>query len=464
MDLMTLAFPVAGVLFLLTFLYIALNLRRVVSTNQVHIVQSSKSTTSYGKDTGNGNTYYEWPSWIPVIGVTKIVMEVSNFEIELEDYEAYDEGRLPFVIDVTAFFRVSDANTAAQRASSFPELKNQLSKIVQGSVRKILATSSIEEIMAGRSKFGDEFTKEVDAQLTNWGVTSVKSIELMDIRDHSGSNVIQNIMSKKKSEIEMESRTTVAKNMRAAQIAEIEAKREVELQAQQAQQAVGLRKAQTHREVSLAEQEAIQALKEQEKTTKEKEMSVIKIEQTRAAEIAREVANLQAQQAKETALINAEAQRQQSVIAAEAEKQKLVLTSEGQLEATRREAEGISLQGQAKAEAEKAILLAPVEAQIKLATEIGQNKEYQQYLVTIKEVEAKQAVGIEQAKALADADIKVIANAGSVSGGVNNVMDLFSSKGGTEIGAMLEALKQTEIGKGLLTKLVGEDEAKSSTK
>jgi flotillin len=40
---------------------VAILLRRVVAPNEVHIVQSSKATTSYGKDTQNGNTYYEWP-------------------------------------------------------------------------------------------------------------------------------------------------------------------------------------------------------------------------------------------------------------------------------------------------------------------------------------------------------------------------------------------------------------------
>ena len=50
-------------------LLISLFLRRVVSTNEVHIIQSGKSTVSYGKDRNAGNTYYEWPSWMPVIGI-----------------------------------------------------------------------------------------------------------------------------------------------------------------------------------------------------------------------------------------------------------------------------------------------------------------------------------------------------------------------------------------------------------
>ena len=433
----------------------ALMLRRVVPTNQVHIVQSAKKTTSYGKDTGNGNTYYEWPAWLPVIGVSKIVMNVSNFDIDLEDYEAYDEGRLPFVVDVKAFFRVSDANTAAQRVSSFEELKNQLQAIVQGAVRTILATNSIEEIMQGRSKFGDEFTKEVNSQLANWGVETVKNIELMDLRDHQDSLVIENIMAKKKSQIEMESRTEVAKNMKMAEMAEIDAKREVELQSQESLQAVGLRKAQTHRQVTMAEQEAIQALKEQEKTTREKEMEVLKISETRQAEIKREVATLQAQQAKETAVIQAEGERQKSVIQAEGQKSQTVIAAEGKLAAMKNEAEGITLEGKAKADAEKAMLLAPVETQITLAKEIGQNKEYQTYLITMKKVEADQAIGMKQAEALQKAEVKIISNTGSPAAGLTNVMDLFSSKGGTELTAMVEAFSQTENGKAILQKFLG---------
>jgi hypothetical protein len=44
--------------------------------------------------------------------------------------------------------------------------------------------------------------------------------------------------------------------------------------------------------------------------------------------------------------------------------------------------------------------LAPVQAQIALAQEIGDNKGYQEYLVTIRQVEAGERIGIEQAHAL----------------------------------------------------------------
>ncbi|HEX6101809.1 MAG TPA: SPFH domain-containing protein, partial [Alphaproteobacteria bacterium] len=125
-------------LFLLVL--IAVMLRRVVATNEVHIVQSRSATTSYGTNTGHGNTYYEWPSWVPAIGVTRIVLPVSVFDVTLQGYEAYDKGRVPFVVDVVAFFRISDSNMAAQRVYNFGELHEQLKAIVQGAIRSVLAS------------------------------------------------------------------------------------------------------------------------------------------------------------------------------------------------------------------------------------------------------------------------------------------------------------------------------------
>lgn len=450
-----------GALILLIFA-IPYFLRRVVPTNEVHIVQSRKVTVSYGKDMPSGNTYYEWPAALPVIGITKTILPVSVFDLDLTGYEAYDRGRLPFVIDVKAFFRITQSDIAAQRVASFEELHGQLQAVVQGAVRTILASNEIEEIMQGRSKFGEEFTKEVGGQLANWGVSTVKNIELMDIRDHKDSYVIKNIMEKKKSHIEMESRTEVAKNMQAAQIAEIEAKKQTSLQEQQALQEIGQRKAETDKQIGISVEVSVQEIKEQQRLTKEKEMNVLRVEEVKKAEIEKDKNLVQAEQAKQSGIIIAEGEKQKNIIQAEGNKQKSILQAEGDLQTQKLGAEGIKTEGEAKAEAEKAMQLAPISAQITLAKEIGENQGYQHYLLSIRKIEADQAVGMKQAEALKEADLKVIANSGEVVGGVNKIMDIFSSKGGTEIGSMLEGLAQTEQGKNLLSKFLDKKDNKQS--
>ncbi len=421
-----------GALLVITII-LAVLYRRVVNTNMVHIVQRGRTTIPYGTGLDGGNVYYRWPSWIPKIGVTVIELPVSNFDLSLDSYEAYDADRVPFMVDITAFFRIADTALAAQRVANIIELEEQLKQIVQGAVRKVLASDTIDKIMLERSKFGEAFTNEVVEQLKQWGVEPVKSMELMDIRDGHGSKVISNIMAKKTSHIEMESRRDVAENMRAAEMAEITAKREIDIQRQQAEQAVGERTAEKDKAVGIANQLSRQEVLAQEKVTRERDMDVKRVEQVRQAEITKD----------------------EQVVFAEQDKQTRVIKAEGELEAERRNAQGIQVVGEARAAAEKAMQLAPVQAQIELAKEIGSNEGYQLYLMTIEGIKGYVVVGSEQAKALQEADVKVISNAGNPAEGVNKVMDLFTSKGGTNLAAMVEGLAQSPLGENILKHLTG---------
>ncbi|MFA5124798.1 MAG: SPFH domain-containing protein [Patescibacteria group bacterium] len=399
----------------------------------VHIVQSRAKTTPYGTGQKSGNVYYKWPSWIPILGVTVIELPVSNFDLSLNGYEAYDKDRVPFMIDVTAFFRINNTAEAAQRVASIQEMREQLELIVKGAVRKVLASDVIDAIMVERSKFGDQFTHEVKDQLIQWGVESVKAMELMDIRDTKGFEVIANIMAKKTSFIAMESRLEVASNHRKAENAEIEAEQAISVRQQESQQVVGERTAQKDKLVGIAQQQAQQEVLEQEKETRERQMAVQRVQQVRAAEISKD----------------------EKVVAAEQDKATRVIMADGSLLAQIKEAEGIEKLGEARAAAEKAMQLAPVQANITLAKEIGQNAGYQQYLAMIEAIKAYITVGGEQAKALQKADVKVIANAGQPTEGVKNVMDMFTSKGGTNMAAMIEALAQTPMGAKLLATFIG---------
>lgn len=449
---------IALVVLAVIFLLIAVFLRRVVPTNMVHIVQSSAKTTPFGRGKDSGNTYYHWPSWMPRIGVMVTTFPESIFQITLKDYEAYDSARLPFVVDITAFFRIDNAETAAQRVASFSELEEQLRSVLQGAVRRVLATSHLEDIMQERASLGQKFTDEVREQISEWGVLPVKTIEFMDLRDSSKSQVIFNIMAKEQSRIDMESRIKVAANQQEAQTKEIEAQRTIDVNRQQAEQAVGERTAQKDQAVGLARETSKQAIQTAAATTAEKDMAVLKIQQVSQAGIDKEVAIVQAEQQGREREIRAEADKKVQVITAAGDKESTVARAQGQLEAAKLNAEGIEAEGKAKGAAEEAILMAPVNTQITLAKEIGENQGYQTYLITVKQVEAGQAVGIEMAKAISNADLKVIANAGDPQSGIAQIGDLFSPAGGTKITGMLAALAQTEEGKAILSRVTGKSE------
>jgi flotillin len=456
------------------WVFIAMLFRVVVSTNDVHIVQSAKKTVSYGKDQAAGNTYYKWPAWIPVIGVKTIVLPVSVFDLTLDGYSGYDKGRVPFEIDIMAYFRIDNSAIAAQRVHSFEMMKEQLEGLLQGATRSILAKSDIEEILEERAKFGEMFTEAVREQLKEWGVINVKNIELMDIRDGEGSKAIENIMAKKKSLIERESRMAVAENNRAAQEAEIVAKRQVALAAQEAEQQVGQRTADKEKAVGIAKEKAQQDIKVEAKITAEKDMEVVRVKSVKQAEIEKDVAVVTADQDKQVVVIKATADKEKVVIQAtadkeqkvihadadkeaavkiaEGQKQKTILAAEGKLEEQTKNAKGLEAEGLAKGVAEQAVLMAPVNAQIALAEKIDKSDGYQEYLLGIRRLEAVQHVGVAQAEALKAAGIKIIANTGNPVEGVSNVMDLFSSKGGTQISGLMEALAQSDAGAALLKK------------
>lgn len=453
---MTFQTVVGGVVFLLAFiaLMLAFAWRRVVSTNVVHIVQSRKKTTSYGAGLSSGNVYYAIPHYIPFFGLSRIELPVNNFDIDLNDYKAYDKDRVPFVIHVTAFFRVADTNVAAARVQNFSELRKQLEQVVKGAVRKILASHEIHEIMTGRATFGQAFTTEVATELKMWGVEPVKNMELMDIRDADDSKVIANIMAQKSSHIDMESRQVVAANQQKAKTAEIEAARAVELSAIEAkrttelagqdmkqavgertakqEQAVGVAQADQKKAIGVATEKAAQETKREAAETKKREMEIVSVQTQRQAEIQREAA----------------------VVMAEQHKKVTVTVAEGELEKTTLDARGVELTGNAKAAAERAMQLAPIQAQIELAKEIGANEPYQHYLVTLRRVEMEQAVGIANAKALEAAEVKVFANTGTAPEGIKSVAELLSTKGGQQVGAFVESLKATSDTMGPVLDLV----------
>lgn len=456
---------VIGVIALAIGLFSALFLRRVVPTNTVHIVQTGKKTTSYGRGRDSGNVYYEWPTWFPIIGVTKVEMPESVFQVSLANYEAYDSARLPFVVDVSAFFRIANSDTAAQRVASFRELETQLHSVLQGAVRRILATNQLEEIMHQRSTLGKQFTDEVDDNIKEWGVQTVKMIEFMDLRDSTEqkSNVIHNIMAKEQARIDQESRVQVADHGRIAKLAEISAKREIDIQDQQALQAVGIREAERVREIGIAKEKATQSVQEQTAITTVKEMEVLSINTVRKAEISKKAAEVLAEQNKNVAVVNAQQEKEVMTVKADGEKAATQTLAEGMLFASLKNAEGVAAQGEAEGKAEKAKLMAPVQAQIALAEKIAESKPYQEYLINNRTVEANEAVGKAMAVALEKAEIKIVSGGGgSIPGSVKGIMGMFNPGGGVDIAGMLTGMASTDEGKAVLDKLLGEKKEKSS--
>ena len=73
------AYVAGGIIFVWLVIWV-MTLRKVVSTEVVHIVQRKSSTVSYGVGCKK-NAYYKFPPWLPVLGVTVRALPVTNFDI-----------------------------------------------------------------------------------------------------------------------------------------------------------------------------------------------------------------------------------------------------------------------------------------------------------------------------------------------------------------------------------------------
>jgi flotillin len=413
---------------------IAASLRRVVPTDLVHVVQGSKKTTAYGKDSTSGNVYYEFPAWLPRFGVVVRKLPISNFTISLDDYEAYDKGKVPFNVTIKAFFRIDNAEEAAARVENFEELEQQLNDILRGAIRSILAETEIEKIMEERNTFGEKFSTEVDAHLQQWGVKSVKNIELMDVSDAEGTRVITNIQDKNRTAIEKVSRIAVATNEKEAKIQEIQAKQEADVKEWEAKQLVGERQATAEQKVGVAQQVAVQNIKEEEAITKTKEMQVVKVGVVRAAEIE-----------KEKVIIEANQLAQRVTIEATGEKKRLETLAEADKNAENFRADGLYAVGKKEADVVKETELAKISGKVVLADKISSLPGYMEYLTIIKNADVAEAVGKKQADALKGADLKLISTGGASSGGddINGLLGMLSAGGGAKLGAMLDSFRST---------------------
>ena len=463
-------FGVPIVVLLLITLWL-LTLRRIVPTNVVHILQRGKQTVSYGVGKGD-NVYYHFPSWLPFIGVSVREMPVSNFDIDLHEYPAYDKERLPFLVDVKAFFHIADTNKAAEKVESFTQLKEQLENVVKGAVRSILAQNTLDDIMEKRGIFGEQFTSNVNTDLKNWGVESIKNIELMDIRDSSKSNVIQQIMAKKISAIDAESRKAIAENKMIAENAELDSKQQIATRAAETDQKIGESRAQSDQAVSIAKsesakksgiamQQADAEVAEAEKATTVKKLEVERTKQVQMANIAKETAIIEAKQAAEQMEITAEANKKQLEVQAEARRVAAEKDAAAMLVKQENEAKGnaavgkaaadvILAKGNAEAEAKKHMELARVTAETTLAEKIGKDEGYQKYLVRLAEVKVNEVIGVAQANsiglAMQKAEVKLMVNTGDVHSGIGKLSDLFTSKGGSQLNGLMEALAQSDNG------------------
>lgn len=396
------------------------------------------SHTEYNE---NGKAaYFKIPAWFFILGLGMTVHRVPLriMAIGIPNFLAFDKDRARFICNIVAYVVVTKPVEAAKRfGGDIKELQLQVAKIVQATTRDATTKKSIREIINDRESIINQITPQLNDAIRHWGI-DLKDIELVEFSDptpeeYGGkdpSHVISDISSIVEEQINSEARQKNANQKQEARVKEAIA-----------DETAKKREIMRDEEVAKRIQEKDKAVAEREKVAVAEQLEVTKVDQVKNASIQKERALVVANQDKEVEAINME---------------RKYLEGEGD----RR-----MLQEQAKGEAapirEKGF--ADADAKMKLQEALNKFGDAAiRALVAEKLVEMQRQVGIETAKALVQADLRVFAGGGNAEAGFDFgklIESVSVANAGTAMSLMNKIARPNDLGfKDLLGVLVGATE------
>jgi flotillin len=339
--------------------------------------------------------YFKIPGWFFIFGLGMTVHRVPlrMITVDVSNFMAFDIERARFLCNIIAYVAVTDPVKAAQRfGGDVAELERQVAMIVTATTRDACTKKTIREIINNRQDIIETVNPSLREAIQHWGI-DLKDIELVYFQDPTKTeygekeppHVIRDISSIIEEQINSEARQKNAEQRKIARLKEAETDEEATK-----------REIRRDEEVAKRQQEKDRAVAEFEKVALAEQFEVRRVDEVKMAEIMKQKALVVASQDREVEEINKERKR---------------LDGEG---------DKIYLSEKAKGEAapirEKG--LADAEAKMKLQDALNRfGPEAIRALVAERLVEMQRQIGLETAKALTTADLKVFAGGDSARSG-----------------------------------------------
>ena len=299
-------------------------------------------------------------------------LSLLSSKLEVTTPEVYTEQGVPVMADGTAIIKIggsiSEIATAAEQflGKTKEDRENEAKEVLEGHLRSILGSMTVEEIYKNRDKFSQEVQRVASQDLAKMGLVIV-SFTIKDVRDKNGyldSLGKPRIAQVKRdadiatADAEKETRIKKAEADKEAKKAEFERATEIA----EAEKINGLKMAEFRREQDIAKARADQAYdlenaRAQQEVT-EQEMQVKIIERQKQIELEEKEILRRERQYDSEVKKKADADRYSVEQSAAADKAKQIAEADAnkyRIEAmARAEAERIRMDGLAKAEAERA--------------------------------------------------------------------------------------------------------------
>lgn len=307
-------------------------------------------------------------------------LSLLSHKLDVSTPEVYTEQGVPVIADGVAIIKVGgsveDVATAAEQFMGKPieSLKSEAQEVLEGHLRAILGSMTVEEVYRNRDKFAQEVQGVAARDLKKMGLQIV-SFTIKDVRDKQGY-------------LDALGKPRIAAVKRDAEIAEAEAMRDARIQKAKAEEES--QKAELLRDTNIAE------------ASKEKELKVaaFKKEQDTAKAEADQAYHIQEARAKQTMV---EEQMKVELVRKEREidlQEKEILVRQKQYDAeVKKKADADKYAVEQAAEAEKARKMREAEAlQYSIEAQAKANAEQ-------KRLDGLAIAEAERAKGTADAEV-----------------------------------------------------------
>jgi len=400
------------VLLIIVSVIVAFSWYRIVPSSQAHLVIYGKggskvfSSNKKFQSGGANSSYFNIPNNIPYFGREVRVMDVTIKEIKFPQ-ETYEKKQARYKVTSSTKFRVVDVIKASESFRNEDDMAEQLKEIIQSSVRAVTVDYDVNEARAKKEVMSDKIESLLSKDINEWGVELVNFV-LVDFMDTSESSIISDISKRREIEISSTTRELNAEKKKQASMKEAEA-----------DQLTKAREIERDKVVAEKKQLMAQAVSKEEKIAKEKEYAVKQVEVIKQAEIDKEKAIVKANETKETAIIKAKQDKESEAIL----KEKKILEGQGDRARDEQQAIGISAEtkemgiaqgiaikekGLAEANVIKEKLLGEAEGKGKLQKVLSNFDDVSIRALTEElRIKANRDVGLEGAKALTEADIKM---------------------------------------------------------
>src|SRR5882762_3464140 len=196
----------------------------VISGRRHHITDPDGASHDVGFRIVKGGGVFVWPVYEKVD-----ILSLELLTIDVQTPEVYTSKGVPVQVDGVAQIRVKGADisiaTAAEQflGKNTDEIRNIATQTLEGHLRAILGTMTVEEIYQNRDAFASKVQEVAAGDMANMGL-GIVSFTIRDIRDTQGY-------------LDALGKPRIAQVKRDAQIAQAEADRDAIIRSAQAQQA-----------------------------------------------------------------------------------------------------------------------------------------------------------------------------------------------------------------------------------